>query len=242
MLHKLFPSLQHKKNQSDDFLKRIRSLVIGEGMLKEGNIRLMDFAIKNMPENGSVVEIGSYGGLSTNVMIYLLNKHQRKNELFTCDAWIYEGYTDSSKPIADTHIDGRVDIPRSTYSVYMKQSFINTTRFLSEKNLPFSFHMRSDLFFDNWNKRTTETDVFDRTKTLGGDICFAYIDGCHSYKSARSDFNHVAKHLVQGGYILFDDSADGQKFGSAQMMSEVKQDNRFLVVAKNPNYLFQKIS
>lgn len=61
MWHKLLRLFRSKKTASDDFIKRIRSLVIGEGMLQEGNINLIEYAIKNMPHEGSVVEIGSYG-------------------------------------------------------------------------------------------------------------------------------------------------------------------------------------
>jgi len=77
MWNKLLKTSKVKDLESDDFIKRIRSLVIGEGMLKEGNISLMDYAIKNLPEHGSVLEIGSYGGLSTNLMIYLMRKYKK---------------------------------------------------------------------------------------------------------------------------------------------------------------------
>lgn len=241
MWNKFLRTFKFQNTKSDDFIKRIRSLVIGEGMLKEGNISLMDFAIKNMPLEGSVVEIGSYGGLSTNLIIHLMRQHKRSNSFFTCDAWIYEGYKDHLQNIADTNIDGRTDISRTDYSDYLKNAFINSTTFLSPQNLPFSFHMFSDIFFDNWNNRRKEMDVFGRKVDLGGNICFAYIDGGHSYEVAWKDFNNVTMHLLKGGFILLDDSADGQNFGSAYMMSDIKRDKRFKVVTKNPNYLIQKV-
>jgi hypothetical protein len=241
MLKKLLQTFKSKPSQSDDFIKRIRSLVIGEGMLKEGNISLMDLAIKNMPSEGKVVEIGSYGGLSTNLIIYLMQKHKKNNLFFTCDAWIYEGINDHLRQMADATIDGRADILRTDYSIYLKKAFIHSTTFLSSQNLPYSFHMYSDLFFENWNHSRSEIDVFGRTIEMGGSICFAYIDGGHSYEVAWKDFNNITQHLIKGGFILLDDSADGQNFGSARMMSQIKKDNRFKVIAKNPNYLIQKI-
>ena len=241
MWNKLRRIFKTKNTESNDFIKRIRSLIIGEGMLKEGNISLIDFAVKNMPQEGSVLEIGSYGGLSTNLIIYLMLQHNRNNSFFTCDAWIYEGYKDHLQDIADAHIDGRTDILRTDYSVYLKNAFINSTTFLSPKNLPFSFHMFSDIFFDSWNNRRNELDIFGRKVELGGNICFAYIDGGHSYEVAWKDFNNITTHLVKGGFILLDDSADGQNFGSAYMMFNIKKDKRFKVIAKNPNYLIQKV-
>lgn len=230
-----------KKNQpNDDFIRRLRSLVIGEGMLNEGNIELMDYAIKNMPIGGHVVEIGSYGGLSTNLLIYLLDKHQRTNDLFTCDAWIYEGYGDHLPENELIHLDGRSDLLRSDYSLYMKNAFISATKFLSSHRLPFSFHSDSFIFFEQWNKRKSMTDVFDRHIEIGGDISFAYIDGGHSFEVAWSDFQNISNHLLKDGFILLDDSADGQNFGSAKMMNQIKNNTRFKIIAKNPNYLIQR--
>lgn len=241
MLSLLSKLLKPHTQETDPFIKRLRSLVIGEGMLKEGNVRLMDYAIRHMPDHGCVLEIGSYGGLSTNLLTYLLSKHQRTHPLFTCDAWIYEGYTDYLKRVADVHIDGRPDVLRSTYSSYMKQAFIQSTTLLSSHRLPFSFHMHSAQFFDCWEQHQTATDVFGRSQTLGGEISFAYIDGGHSYEVAWNDFIHVTKHLVKGGFILFDDSADSDQFGSALMMKDIKKDKRFEVIAQNPNYLIRKL-
>lgn len=225
----------------DEFIKRIRSLVIGEGMLREGNIELMETAISSMPAAGSVIEIGSYGGLSANLIIYLLMKHRKTNPFFTCDAWIYEGYNDHKLQSPEAHIDGRTDVSRANYSEYMQTAFINATRFLSAERLPFSFRMFSDQFFERWNAADTAVDIFGQRATFGGAISFAYIDGGHSREVAWNDFTNVAAHLLPGGFILLDDSGDGQNFGSAQMMSEIKKDKRFEIVAKKPNYLIRKI-
>lgn len=236
-LNKLFT----KSNDiEDDFIKRLRYLVIGEGMLCAGNIKLMDFAIKNMPNEGCVLEIGSYGGLSTNLMAYLIKKHQKDNLLFNCDAWLYEGFHDHKGTI-DKTIDGRKDISREAYSVYMKQSYMNATLFLNGNKLPHSFNMFSHDFFEKWDNKESLVDLFGNTVTLGSSISFAYIDGGHSYEVAWEDFTNVSKHLIVGGYILLDDSADSMSFGSAKMMSEIKKDKTFKIIDKAPNYLIQKI-
>jgi hypothetical protein len=230
-----------KKIANEDlFIKRIRSLVIGEGMLLKGNIPLMELAIKEMPSQGSVLEIGSYGGLSTNLIIYFLKKHHRNNLLFNCDAWIYEGYNDGIEE-HPLFIDGRDDVSRADYSVYMKNAFINSIRLLSSKKLPHSFHMDSALFFNKWNSNQTNVDLFGVHTQLGGPISFAYIDGGHSFEVAWNDFKNVADHLVKCGFILLDDSADHMNYGSSKMMEAIKKDKRFKIVSKNPNYLLQKI-
>ena len=232
--------LKRPPQLDDDFIKRLKSLVIGEGMLHEGNIYLINHAIQSMPANEAVVEIGSYGGLSTNLIAYLLKKHQKNNSFFNCDAWIYEGYQDHKGIISKT-IDGRNDISRSDYSVYMQQAFVNATQFLNSKNLPHSFHLYSDVFFEKWAVQEIMIDLFGQSSTLGGGISFAYIDGGHSHEIAWRDFVNVSQFLLKDGYILLDDSADYMNFGSAKMIAEIKKDKRFKIVDKKPNYLIQKI-
>lgn len=226
--------------QSDDFIRRLPSLVIGEGMLHRGNITLLEYAIQHLPAEGSVVEIGSYGGLSTNLITHLLQKYHKNNPLFNCDAWIYEGYHDHLGE-SGPGIDGRADVSRTDYAQYLKNAFVQATQLLHPQRLPHSFHLRSEVFFQKWQQNATETDLFGRTATLGGPIALAYIDGDHSYEGAMLDVEHTARFLVKNGFMLLDDSADHLSFGSAAMMREIKQDRRFRVINKNPNYLIQRV-
>ncbi len=242
MLKKLISKIiaSQTKTISDDlFINRLRCSVIGEGMLHDGNIYLMDYAIKNLPIEGVIVEIGSYGGLSANLILYLLQKYSVQKELFCCDPWIYEGYEDY-KGIQSETMDGRLEVKRIDYMNYVVESFKNSVQLLNPQNLPFSFRVTSNDFFTNWNHRAIETDVFGREKQLGGTISFAYIDGDHSYDQAKKDFDNVNNLLVKGGYILLDDSGNGMPFGSAIMMKEIKNNPDYEVVMVNPNYLLRK--
>lgn len=225
--------------QEDLFIKRLRSLVIGEGMLHEGNIYLMDLAIQQMPKDGVVVEIGSYGGLSTNLLLHLLKKHQRSAPLFNCDPWIYEGYLDDKKGPSN-HIDGRSDVLRTTYSTYLKQAYCNAVQFLHPNHLPHTFQLSSDDFFDAYRQNATLEDMFGNNAQLGAPISFAYIDGNHASAYVKRDFQAVDDYLQQGGFILFDDSIDGSNFGSASFMETMKMITNYELVATNPNYLFRK--
>jgi len=230
-----------KKLPEDIFIQRLKSLVIGEGMLHDGNIYLMNYALKNMPTNGVVIEIGSYGGLSTNLMLHLLKKNGRVEKLINCDPWMYEGSTDRFGTTSNT-IDGREDISRNDYSAYMKSNFINSIQFLHKDNLPHSFQLTSDAFFAEYDKKTTVKDIFNQTVQLGTQISFAYIDGNHDYKYAKRDFENVDKYLLNSGFILFDDSMDDSPFGSTLFMKEMKAHKNYQFIDKNPNYLFQKIA
>ena len=46
--------------------------------------------------------------------------------------------------------------------------------------------------------------------------------------------------LVRGGFILFDDSADGSEWEVCRVVREIKAAGRHEVVIQNPNYLFVK--
>jgi hypothetical protein len=208
-------------------------------MLHEGNIYLFDQVIRNLHSDGSVIEIGSYGGLSTNLICYLLRKYGKQNPFFTCDAWVYEGFQDAAGKKSE-FIDGQNDITRASYMNYIRDSFIRSTTFLSSANLPFSVHASSDTFFTKWDSSEEVTDVFGRKVRLGGRICFAYIDGDHSLNAATRDFESVAKHLAGGGHILLDDSADDLLLGSAKLIQQIKSNPDFEIVCRNPNYLVRK--
>ena len=231
----------YKTIENDAFLKRIKATIIGEGMLHEGNIFLMDYAIQHMPDDGIVLEIGSYAGLSTNALLHLLQKHHKKHTFIGCDAWIYEGFNDYTGNI-ETHIDGKAEVSRKDYVAYIKTAFINAAQLLHPNAKPFTCHMPSDAFFENWNSKNQFTDVFDRTFSIQDTISFCYIDGDHSYEQAKKDFENVAAKLKRNGFILLDDSADYLNFGSKHLMKDIKNDHRFKIIDSNPNYLIQKVN
>lgn len=224
----------------DEFMLRLPSSVIGEGMLHEGNVYLMDLAIRQLPASGCVLEIGSYGGLSANLMLHLMRKWRKGNPFFSCDAWVYEGYhdTESSK---SAFIDGRADVMRTDYMAHIKASFVQVTRLLSADRLPYSIHARSDDFFQKWEQGAVVEDVFGRHVKLGGPISFAYVDGDHSYEAAKRDFENTDKYLTPKGIILMDDSGRKSAWGSARLVQEIRASRRYAVIGENPNFLLQKL-
>jgi hypothetical protein len=230
-----------KKITDDLFIKRLKCTVIGEGMLDEGNIYLMDYVIKKISNRGAILEIGSYGGLSTNLMLHLIKKHQKENPFFACDPWIYEGYKDHLKDIKE-HIDGREDIEREKYMQYIKESFIRASRFLHPESLPHTCQMKSDDFFEKWNQNNECEDVFNRSFYMPKEIEFCYIDGDHSYNQTEKDFINVDSKLIVGGFVLIDDSAEKLNLGSSIFIKKVLKNSKYRLVDKNPNFLFQKIS
>ena len=101
--------------------------------------------------------------------------------------------------------------------------------------------LTSDEFFAAWAAGRSTRDVFGRPTALGGPIAFAYVDGNHAYEFARRDFENVDRFLQVGGFVLFDDSADGSHWEVTRVVAEVKRMANYRVVAKNPNYLFQRV-
>ena len=231
---------EHSIHQEHDlFIKRLRSSVIGEGMLSPQNITLMEYAIQHMPDSGVVLEIGSYAGLSTNVILHLMNKYARPHEMFCVDRWIYEGYQDKNTTANPLFIDGRTDVLRSDYCDYLKKAFIQSLQLFQPHRLPYAFHEKSDTFFTHWDK-TEMTDVFGRNKLPGGQITFAYIDGDHSYEGAKKKKKKTLRYMLPGGLILLDDTSQHLKFGSVQLRREIMRDIRIEIVSSDHNLLERK--
>lgn len=218
--------------QSNEFLEWVRFAV--PGMLNQGNVDAMDYAIANMPPGEPVLEIGSFCGLSTVVLSYLLDKRSKTIPLFTCDKWEFEGQ-ELGAPLGDSP-----SVTHDAYRAYVKDTFRRTTQTFAGNRLPHTIECLSDEFFQRWFENQKTVDVFGRPVTLGGKISFCYIDGNHTYEFAKRDFENTDRVLVSGGFILFDDSADGSHWEVNQLTREITLGHEYELVSRNPNYLFRK--
>jgi predicted O-methyltransferase YrrM len=201
------------------------------GMLNRGNLHCFDHAIKNLPSNDPLLEIGSFCGLSTNLLTYYKQLNGKRNRLITCDRWMVERKSETL---------GKTDIPHGEYREFIKASYIRNIQFFARHDLPWTIELLSDEFFAAWDAREASSDVLGRPITLGGKFSFCYIDGAHTYEQSKRDFVHCDAHLVPGGFVLFDDSADGTEWDVCRVVKEVAQRGDYELVMKNPNYLFRK--
>ena len=205
---------------------------VNAGMLNKGNLLCFDHAMRNLPSGNPIVEIGSFCGLSTNLLCYFRQKHGKTNPIFNCDRWEFEG--------AEGNV-GDTDISHADYRSFVRETYIRNVKMFSRPTVPSTVEMLSDDFFTAWGRGETVTDVFGRPARLGGPISFCYIDGNHEYKFAKSDFQNTDRFLEPGGFVLFDDSADGSHWEVCRVVEEVKQMANYELVVKNPNYLFRKV-
>ena len=203
-------------------------------MLNQGNVYCINYAIQHLPSASPIVEIGSFCGLTTNIITYFKEKYSVKNRLITCDKWIFEG-SESGNMLGDSKT-----ITHDEYKVFVKDTYIRNVRMFSRYDLPFTIEQFSDDFFRSWVKNERKTDLFEKECQLGGPISFCYIDGNHSYEFARRDFQNVDKYLEKGGFVFFDDSFYGSGFEVCRVVQEVLNCGRYELVAKNPNYFFKK--
>jgi hypothetical protein len=218
--------------RSDEYISWLCWVMGGFLTPEHGNLRAFDHAVRNMPDGGAILEIGSFLGLSTNIIAYLAIKYHRDNIFFTCDPWVFEE--------TDKLVGGYFESSSNAFREYVKKTFVANVVLFSEKRKPYSVEVFSDKFFELWSKCSMVDDVFERPITLGGPISFAYIDGAHTYNAAKGDFLGVAKNLLPGGFILFDDSADGSGWEVTQVVAEVRQDPSYELIFASPNYLFRK--
>ena len=223
-----------KKATDDEFISWIR--FANAGMLNEGNLYCFEYAVENLPSENPIVEIGSFCGLSTNLINFFLEKNHKKNKMITCDRWMFEGAENADRLLGGSRISHR------NYREFVKQTYIRNTQFFSDGHVPFTVEKFSDEFFDAWKIGAVEKDILGRDVKLGGTISFAYIDGNHTYDFAKRDFENVNSFLEPGGFILFDDSEDDSKFEVNRVVKEVLNGGSYELVIKNPNYLIRKKS
>jgi hypothetical protein len=204
------------------------------GMLDRGNLHLIDMAMKQLPSQAPILEIGSFCGLSANMLTHFKRKHGAKNRLVTCDKWEFENAGKGSDHV------GSSPVLFSEYRTFVRESFLRNTRLFSGDDLPFTIELASNEFFAAWRERKKLQDVFGRPIVLGGPISFCYVDGDHSYEGAKQDFLNCDAFLEEGGFILFDDSTVAN-FGVRNLMPEVISSGRYKLASANPNHLFQKL-
>jgi len=204
------------------------------GMLDRGNLFLIDQAMQHLPSAAPILEIGSFCGLSTNLLTHYKRKYGVKNRLITCDKWAFENTAKDSPHI------GSSPVLFSDYKSLVRESYLRNIQLFSADDLPFTVESTSEEFFAAWKEKQEARDVLARPLTLGGPLSFCYIDGDHTYEGVKKDFLHCDQFLENGGFLLFDDSTV-QNFGVHELMPELTASGRYKLVAANPNHLFQKL-
>jgi hypothetical protein len=209
-----------------------RMLACVPGWLEKGHLYCFNYAIKNLPNDLPILEIGTFAGLSTNTILYYLHKHQKPNSLITTD-WYWQDIKKDEKVCT-------LDNPLLCRN-FLKESFIRNVSFFNPNANIKSSDLPTDDFFEAWDTKEVNNLFGDKFKPTGN-IAFAYIDGNHIYEYAKRDFENVDKILVKGGFILFDDSADYTNWGSKTVAQEAVKTGKYKTIRKNPHYFVQKIS
>lgn len=207
------------------------------GMLTVGNIDAIAYAIANIDSEAPFLEIGSFCGLSSNLITFLKQDAGKRNKLIAFDPWDYASWHEEGETFANFN-----QITWAEYTEFVKNAYRTRVGFFSSADLPFAIQGYSGQIFEKWAAEESVIDVFQRPVALGGSISFAFIDGDHTYEGALSDFKNVDRYLEIGGFILFDDSADGSNWGCARVAREVSQRSAYELISKNPNYLIKKVS
>ena len=185
-------------------------------------------------ELAPVIEIGSFCGLSTNVLAHLLTKRQKPNDLLTADAWHFENSGVGT-------LGGHATVTHQDYREFARDTFIRNVRFFSGARLPHTVELDSDAFFQCWDANKSVTDIFGRKTALGGPISFMYIDGNHTYEYCKRDFVIADRWLAPGGLVLFDDT-DNPDWGVGRVVREALRSGRYELIKRNPNALLRRRS
>lgn len=223
-------SVERVKN--DAYLNWLTRILGGWLVPGDNNLVIFDFAIGHMPEDGAVLEIGSFLGMSICAMSYMMRKHRRVHPLFSCDPWDFEG---TAEPIG-----GFFDASTPQYREYCVEAFKRNIRLFAADHLPYSVEDYSHPFLDRWAVHEEVVDVLGRRVKLGGPLSFVYIDGAHTYEAASGDFWGVDPFLLPGGYVFFDDTGEAWGSEMARVVQEVQLHPDYELVVRTPNYLFRK--
>ena len=221
-----------KSVQADEYIRWLCQILGGFLDSDNGNIAAFDHAIRHMPNDGAIIEIGSFLGLSTNIIAYLTIKHGRNNRIFNCDPWRFE---ETEEPIG-----GYFDASSSDFREYVKKVFAASLELFSKDRKPYAIESTSEQFLRQWKSESAAKDVFGREVVMGGPISFAYIDGAHTYEAAKNDFLGIDRHLLPGGFVLFDDSSDNSPFECREVIAEMVSNPEYELAFKTPNYFFRK--
>jgi len=214
-----------------DVVTFLRSSITG--WLNDNDIIALEYGIRHINTQFPAIEIGSFCGLSTNIISFYMRKYNKDNPLFCSDKWITDySWVDSGMKNLEPEINIEI------YNAFLKESFINNCRMFSRTNLPYAIEEFSDDFFTLWKNNQRVKDVFGRDAELGGNISFAFIDGMHTYDFAKRDFYNVDKYLVKGGHVFMHDTFDGGPLET--LVKEILKEKRYSVVMNNPNYLLRK--
>ena len=220
--------------------KRVFSISYATGgMMTKGNVDALYHGLKGTKDiEGCLIEIGSFCGLSSNVITYLKRHLGIKKPLFAMDPWDLVEIEDLKDDLPQLELG----IPQVELGQFIRESYVTRVGFFSRDDLPYALHGFSGDLMTQWHRNETATDLFDRQVDLGGPIAFAFIDGDHTYEGAKLDFENIDRHLSVGGMILFDDSADAGDRGCEAAAHEAAARKNYVLISKNPNYLIQKIA
>lgn len=217
---------------NDDFLTWL--LFINPGMSDRATAFCIDSAMRELPPDGAIVEIGAFAGLSTNMLTYLAARHSRANPLFSVDEWRFEGAHEGPLARGTT-------IRHEDYRRFVRESYMRNVEYFSGDRLPHAVEASADAFFDMWKREVAVTDLFGNPCELGGPISFAFIDGNHTYEYAARDFANCDRFLTRRGFVYLDDSSPHSDFEVRHLAREIARSSRYEVVMKNPDYLFRKL-
>jgi predicted O-methyltransferase YrrM len=222
------------REYADPFTHRLAQLV--PGMQQRGNLALMRRALKEMPDNGVVLEIGCFAGRSSCLLTYLLDQQERPHRLVACDPWDYTFKGLAAAPLGTSAVSG------AAWGEHAAHIYREHVAFFCAHRLPHTFRLSSDDLFARWGKEPL-LDVFGRNVSLEKSIAFAFIDGNHDYAHVSADIRNTDARLVPGGLMLLDDSAcltgcTGVRRAAAEWLSS--RTSTYEIVAREPNALLRK--
>lgn len=186
-------------------LNKIKNFPKIEGWLSNAEALGLYNTAKMLPENAVCVEIGSWHGKST----YCIAKGLKSGKLFAIDPF---------------NADAKFDPTNS--EIYAKQ--------MGESNLLQAFKQNMQKF-DVLSKIVIKQGYSEDFHNEFDKIDFLFIDGDHSIKGCKNDYDLYADKVVKGGFILFHDYDHSRPdLGPTHVIDEIiKPSGKFSAFAQH---------
>jgi len=145
---------------------------------------------------GHIVEYGSYLGGNAIFMAYVVDKLYPGMKVFALDS--FEGMPETDKSVDAHNANDFSDVDYNKLVDYVEKLGLNNLELIKG-------------YFEDTNAMVMQK---------AGDVCLAHID-CDIKPAVKYSYENVKPHMVDGGYIVFDDATVSSCIGATEVVEDL---------------------
>lgn len=164
------------------------------GMCAEDKMHAVIELMRRAPA-GDIVEIGSWWGRSAALFVWL-SRHYDLGPVLCVDPWSRDAMIQGDTFLDSTSVELDTDEALRMFEVHLAPLSGDRLNYLRARSVDAAAAYQAT--------REVATEAFGTTRYQGR-IAVLHIDGNHAYDEVASDAAAWARHVVAGGWIVFDD-------------------------------------